>query len=541
MAWGIRKTLGQVLEATAIKYPLNIAVKDPEHCYTYRELNRLSDDMAKGFLAMGIRKGTHVGIFAGNTATNVCTFFALWKIGAVVCPICTTYSRYEVEHCIECADITHMITGMASDGHCEDLCSNFKHQVRLISQREFDEYTKKGSSMSDIELNGYKLQVTCDDDDTILFSSGTTGKSKPVLTSHFNRVTTAHFQAKTLKATARDRYVAVLPMYHCFSITAIVLAAVSVGAMICIPADKHARTILQMIEDEGCTILTAVPTLYASILRRYEEGDYDVSTLRTGMIGGAPYFPEFFRELCEKLDFTLLPSLGATEATAGITAGKLNDSLELRSTSLGKPFPHVLCKVVDPATGEELPIGEKGELCVKGYNIMRGYYKMPEATANSFIDGCWFRTGDLVRKDENGVLYYLGRLKELIIRGGENIIPREVEDMIAQDERVSQVKVIGVPDPHYGEEVCAVIVKAVDAAENSDADGKDADAVTPADITDEEVREIVRSQAANFKVPKYVIFLKEFPLNNVGKTDIKGMKEMARKTLALDRHRDIKL
>lgn len=522
MAWGIRKTLGQVLETMAIMHPSNIAVKDSEHCYTYRQLNKISDDMAKGFLSLGIRKGEHIGIFAGNTATNVCTFFALWKIGAVVCPICTTFSKHEVKHCIESADITYMITGADPSGHCESLCAEFKRKVRLISQRELDSYIKRGASISDVELNGYKLQVRFDDDDTILFSSGTTGVSKPVLTSHFNRVTTAHFQAKTLGATENDRYVAVLPMYHCFSITAIILAAVSVGAMICIPEDKHARTVLKMIEDEGCTILTAVPTLFSSILRRYEEGNYDVSTLRTGMIGGAPYFPEFFREICEKLDFTLVPSLGATEATAGITAGKLTDSLELRSTSLGKPFPHVLCRVIDPITCEELPAGERGELCVKGYNIMRGYYRMPEETEKAFINGCWFRTGDIVKKDEDGVLYYLGRLKELIIRGGENIIPREVEEMIGQDDRIAQVKVIGVPDPHYGEEVCAMVVKS-------------------ADISEEEVRETVRSQAAAFKVPKYVIFLDAFPLNSVGKVDIKGMKEMARETLELERHRDIKL
>ena len=524
MAWGIKKTLGQVLEATAIKYPENIAVKDPEHTYTYAQLNRLSDDIAKGFIAMGIRKGTHVGILAGNTAINVATFYALWKIGAVVCPLCTTYSVNEVGYCIDKGDIAYLITGNAQGGHCEKLSSAFHSKVQIINQRDIDDCIDMGSHMSDVELNGMKNQVTCEDEDTILFSSGTTGRSKPVLTTHFNRVTTAHFQAQTLGATEKDRYVAVLPMYHCFSITAIILAAVDVGAMICIPADRHAATVLQMIEDEGCTILTAVPTLFSAILRRLEEGEYDVSTLRTGMIGGAPYFPEFFVEICEKLDYTLLPSLGATEATAGITAGKLDDPIELRSTSLGKPFPHVLCKVVDIHTHEDLPAGEKGELCVKGYNIMRCYYKMPEETENAFIDGCWFRTGDICRIEESGIIYYCGRLKELIIRGGENIIPSEVEEMIELDPRVDNVKVIGVPDSHHGEEVCAVVIR------------KDNE-----DIDEEDVRNLVRSRAAEYKVPRYVLFVEEFPLNSVGKLDIKGLKEYAKKILELKSHHEIKL
>lgn len=524
MAWGIRKTLGQVLEATAIKYPLNIAVKDSNHCYTYRELNRLSDDMAKGFIAMGIRKGTHVGIFAGNTATNVATFYALWKIGAVVCPICTTYSEHEVRHCIDSADITHLISGSDPSGHCEALCKSFSSIVSVINQKEFSEYIEKGRIYTDVELNGFKNMVQFDDEDTILFSSGTTGISKPVLTTHFNRVSTAYYQAKTIKANARDRYVAVLPMYHCFAITAIVLAAASVGAMLCIPADKHSATILRMIEEEGCTILTAVPTLFASILRRQETEHYDVSTLRTGMIGGAPYFPEFFCEICDKLDFRLVPSLGATEATAGITAGRLSDSLELRSTSLGRPFPHVLCKAVDINTQQEVPAGERGELCVKGYNIMREYYNMPEETAAAFLDGCWFRTGDIVRIDSDGVIYYSGRLKELIIRGGENIIPLEVENLIGRDDRISQVKIIGVPDPFYGEEVCAVIVTHEGA-----------------NVSEDDIKQLVRTQAAGFKVPRYVLFMDRFPLNKVGKTDIKGLKAIALERLGLERHRDILL
>ena len=301
-------------------------------------------------------------------------------------------------------------------------------------------------------------------------------------------------------------------MYHCFSLTATVLAAMSAGACVCFPADRRSQTILQTIEQERCTVLTAVPTLFSALLRRLETLEVDLSSLKKGMIGGSTYSEDFFNQISRTLDFTLLSSLGQTEATAGLTACSMDDPLPIRARTIGRFFPLVEGSIRNPRTNQALAPGQEGEICVRGYNVMEGYYKLPDATAKVIDADGWLHTGDLGSMDENGYVRYTGRLKELIIRGGENIAPSELEDILSTDSRILQAKVIGVPDRHYTEEICACIVK-------------------EGNLTDDDVRTLIASRAADFKVPKYVLFLDNLPMTAVGKVDLRALRKQAAEIL----------
>lgn len=280
------------------------------------------------------------------------------------------------------------------------------------------------------------------------------------------------------------------------------------GAAVCFPADRRSHTILRTIEQERCTVLSAVPTLFSALLRRLETMEVDLSSLQKGMIGGSTYSEDFFLQITRAMDFTLLSSLGQTESTAGLTSCTMDDPLPVRARTIGRFFPLLEGSIRHKDTNQPLGPGEEGEICVRGFNVMQGYYRLPEATKKVIDPEGWLHTGDLGRLDENGYVTYTGRLKELIIRGGENIAPSELEQILATDSRILQVKVIGVPDPHYTEEICACIVK----------DGN---------LTSDDVRRLIADAAAEFKVPKYVLFMDALPMTAVGKVDLRALRRQA--------------
>lgn len=499
-------TLGVFLHRQAERCGAREALVQGDHRMDYAGLLEASGLTAQKLLTAGVRKGRHVALLMNDGPQQVVLLFALWRIGAVPVPLCTSLTLPELENSLRLANVEMLLIddecrGVFFPELCRELTAVAQDRIITVGPLGAAEYTALSTLPPAAEeaLRAAEGAVTPEDDDLILFTSGSTGSSKPVLTSHFNRVNTMLAQAAALDADENDRFCSVLPMYHCFSLTAVVLAALAVGACLCFPQSRHTTDILETIEKERCTVLTAVPTLFSALLRRQREQKADIHTLRTGMIGGSHYPAAFFRQICEELDYALLPSLGQTEATAGITSGGVTDSLSLRSETIGKPFPGVsVC--IRAQDGTEQHRGQAGELCIRGFNVMRGYYRQPEATRAVLDPEGWLHTGDMARLDSQGFLRYAGRLKELIIRGGENIYPGELEEILLVDPRIADCRVLGVPDPHYMEEICACVVS------------REA-------ITAEEVRELLRGKVSYFKIPRYVLFFDALPLLPSGKPD----------------------
>lgn len=516
----LHQTLGGFLHTQADLYADNDALVSENVKYTYSQLLRSSSDEAKRLLSAGIRRGTHVGIWSNDSPDMMVLMFALWRLGAVAMPICTSFGTSELEGLIEDGDMEYMLidSGYKDSSFpklCRQLSCPSQSHIIAMNHVEASGYPRISDypCAGDGELDYAEKQVNEDDTDTILFTSGSTGKSKPVETSHFSRMNTLLAQAKALEATQKDRFCSVLPLYHCFSLTAVVLAAVAAGACVCFPKSRRTQDILNCIEKERCTVLTAVPTLFSAIMRRQSEMRADISSLRTGMIGGSTYPPDMFVRICRELDYTLLPSLGQTEATAGITSGRLSDNLYIRSTTLGVAFSNVELKIKvdnDKPQGS----GNPGEICIRGFNVMKGYYRQQEVT-RQVIDGeGWLHTGDMGWLDSDNRLHYSGRIKNLIIRGGENIFPEEVEHVLLSDSRIAECKVVGVPDPHYIEELCACVVL--------NPGGK---------LGEQEVRDAVAALLSPFKVPRYVMFLDSLPRTTTGKIDGVSLKAMVRQKL----------
>jgi fatty-acyl-CoA synthase len=374
-----------------------------------------------------------------------------------------------------------------------------------------------GHKLSKEILAAAKSQVCASDSDMILFTSGTSGSPKGVITTHYSRVNNVRAQALVLDATYTDKFLIVLPMFHCFSLSASILAAMAVGACVCFPENRRTKTILKTIEENKCTILTAVPTLFSAILARNDIKDYDLSTLRTGLIGGSTYPPSLFRKICNELGFELLPSLGQTEATAGITAGRFSDSMEVKSQTVGRFLEHIEGSIKD-MDGNLLSQGQQGEICIRGYNVMQGYYKRPDLTKMVIDNDGWLHTGDIGYIDDQLNIHLTGRIKDMIIRGGENIAPSEIEDVIADLPGIRQVKVVGVPDDHYIEEICACIVCTDDSK-----------------VTPDEIRQYLKGFLAYYKIPKHIVFIDSLPMNQNNKVDINKCKDKALQILSAQR------
>lgn len=497
------KTIGAVLTETSRKYPHRAALVDEEHTYTYRQLDRLTDKLAGGLLGKGIRPGQHVAVLAGDSVNTLIHFYALWKLGAVVVPLCAAYLAGEIAERLREADADWLLC--SGDGNAAG-----KPGLRTLPMGGDAELRRLCGPpcAPPEEVERRKGAVRPEDTDMILFTSGSGGAAKPVETTHFSRVHLMDLQAKLLHASEEDIFCASLPMHHCFSLTATILAAVSVGACVCFPADRHGVTLLETIQRRRCTVFNAVPTLFSVLLRRLEERPWDLSSLRIGLMGGSAYSPEFYMRVSEKLGCVILPSYGQTEATAGLTAASEEDPPELRARSVGRFLPGIQGSIRDPRSGVPLPPGEIGEICVRGCGVMKGYYRRPELTRQAIDPEGWLHTGDLGEMDEDGFLFYRGRWKELIIRGGENISPHEIETVLKSSPRIQAAKVVGLPDPHYIEEVCACVSGAPD-------------------ITEEEVRNLAASRLARFKVPKYVLLLPKLPMTSTGKPDVAELKRMA--------------
>lgn len=514
----IQKTIGDVLSDIAQKYPARLAVIDAHGSLTYRALDEQTDELAKGLMTQGIEYGSRVGVWAEDCGDTLQYFYAVWKLGAVLVPLCLGYTAQELCNCVQAADLNFLLVGKdRGDPAARRAAASLPDSVRVLWINEMEttkQLRRAAKRVGGAAWEACRRTVCPDSTDTILFTSGTTGAVRPVVSDHFARVNLMVEQARILDATEHDIFCSALPTYHCFALTANILAAMSVGACVCYPADRHGATILKTVEEHRCTILTAVPTLFSVLLRRMQEGSYNISSLRAGLIGGSTYAPDFYRRLCRELGYSVLPSLGQTEATAAITAASCTDSEEMRMRSVGKYIPGIEGSIRDVKTSCTLAAGEIGEICVRGYSVMRGYFRRPEDTARVIDADGWLHTGDLGKMDEDGNVYYIGRKKEIIIRGGENIAPSEIENLLLEDKRVWLCKVIGVPDEHYIEEVCACVV-------------------LQSAMTDDDVRALLLGRLASYKQPKYIFIMDTLPLTPSGKVDVKKLKAIALERIAM--------
>lgn len=529
MAELIHLTAGKLLERTAELFPDHEAVVYPERGlrYTYAEFDRLCRQTAKGLMKLGVEKGDHVAIWASNIPEWLAAQFATAKIGAVLVTINTNFQIAELDYLLAHSDVTSLIImdSYRQTSYVEmvnKLIPELKtcERGRLRSKRypflrtvlyigdqrppgmhRWDSLLKDAESVTDAALDGRMDSLDKDDCIHMQYTSGTTGFPKGVMLSHFNIVNNAANTAECMKLTPSDRLCIPVPFFHCFGCVLGVLACVSAGAAM-IPIEQFSPpAVLKTVEQEACTALHGVPTMFIALLNDSRFSEYDLSHVRTGIMAGSPCPAEVMKEVIGKMGMAgITIAYGQTEASPVITQTRTDDPFERRVETAGRALPHIEIKIVRPGTSQEAARGEQGELCTRGYHVMKGYYKNQEATEEAIDKDGWLHTGDLAVMDEDGYCKITGRLKDMLIRGGENIYPREIEEMLYRHPAVADVQVVGVPDPKYGEEAAAWIRL------------KDGQIASPEDI-----RTFCKEHIARYKVPRYVLFTDEYPMTASGK------------------------
>lgn len=503
-------TTGELLKMTAERFPERAALEYCSQIWNYRELDVQTDELAAGLLALGVKKGARLAIWADTNSNTILLFYATLKIGAIPVMINPGLGVMEIARLLYVARADFLALGENCDSdYLSALLDLFP--LKSIPILSIGGRPKAGLlGISELRQNGHKLSpalltkamraVTPEDSALILFTSGTTSEPKAVITSHYARVNSGIQQAYDLDATEQDRFCVAMPLFHCFCISANVMAAIAVGGCLYLPPGRHTADIRDAFKVGHCTILSSVPTMFHALIGRNGFDPKDYATLRIGLIGGSFYPPSLFCKIEQTMGFTLLSSLGQTEATAGITVSSPADSLEIRSTTVGHFMAHVEGKLVDQKNGSNLPYGKSGEICVRGYVVMDGYCGQPGLTKMAIDSAGWLHTGDAGWLDEAGNIHLVARIKKLIIRGGENISPAEVEQYILDDPRIAECKVVGVPDEHYGEEICACVVR-----------------VPGMKPTLETLRVSLAGKLADYKLPRYLLCLDQLPRTGMGK------------------------
>jgi len=508
-----------------------------DYTRTYAEFKEDVDTFARSLIALGVRPGDKVAIWATNVPQWFITFWAATKIGAVLVTVNTAYKIHEAEYLLRQSD-THtlvMIDGFKDANYVEimrELVPELEHtepgkpirSARLPFLRNIItiESRQKGClSWEDaIALADkvpieevYRRAIMLDKHDVcnMQYTSGTTGFPKGVMLTHYNVVNNGKTIGDNMDLSTADRMLIHVPMFHCFGMVLAMTAAVTHGATMCpIPAFSP-KLSLECITREKITCCHGVPTMFIAMLEHEDFDKTDFSHMRTGIMAGSPCPIKVMRDVIEKMNMKEITIVyGQTEASPGCTMSRVDDPIEVRVNTVGRALPGVECKIVHPETGEDLPDNVDGEFVARGYNIMKGYYKMPAATAAAIDKDGWLHTGDLARRDENGNFKITGRIKDMIIRGGENIYPKEIEDFLYTHPKVSDVQVVGVPDKQYGEEIMAWIIPKAGVT-----------------ITEEEIKDYVRNHMAKHKTPRYVVFVDSFPMNAAGKILKYKMREMA--------------
>ena len=494
--------------------------------WTYREFDADTDALARGLLGAGIQARDRVGIWSPNCAEWVLLQFATAKIGAILVNINPAYRSHELEFVLRQSEVRLLVSaesfktsnyramiGEASGG------LDGLERVIFLGTPEWDELFTSGQSGDAGALAGREAELTFDDPINIQYTSGTTGFPKGATLSHHNILNNGFFIGEMCGYTERDRVCIPVPFYHCFGMVLGNLAAVTHGACIVIPAPgfEPAAT-LRATAEERCTSLYGVPTMFIAELALPDFADYDLSTLRTGIMAGSPCPVEVMKRVISEMHMAEVTiAYGMTETSPVSCQTRPDDDTERRVSTVGRVHPHVEVKIVNPDNGLVLPRGEPGEMCTRGYSVMLGYWNEPEKTAEAIDAGRWMHTGDLAVMDEAGYLNIVGRIKDMVIRGGENVYPREVEEFLYTHPAIEDVQVVGVPDEKYGEELCAW-VKLRPGGE----------------LTEEDVRAFCVGKIAHYKVPRYVRFTEEFPMTVTGKVQKFKMRETSVAELGLE-------
>lgn len=523
------KTIGEWLEKWAAETPDKEAVvySDRNLRFTYSQLNERVDNLAKGFMEIGVKKGSNVGIWATNVPDWLTVLYACAKLGAVAVTVNTNYKQSELEYvcqnsdmhtlCIidrdRSSDFVGMVYNMLPElktcqrGHLNSSKFPVMKNVVFIGQEKYrgmyniPELLLLGkNSLREEEYIGIKKSVSCHDVVNMQYTSGTTGFPKGVMLSHHNITNNGFLTGEHMKFTADDRLCVCVPLFHCFGVVLATMNVITHGCTEVMVEKFDPLVTLASIHKERCTSVYGVPTMFIAELNHPMFDMFDLSSLRVGIMAGALCPIELMRQVEEKMFMKVTSVYGLTEASPGMTHTRVEQSFEERCTTVGYEFEHTEVAVLNPETGEECPIGVQGELCNRGYNTMKGYYKNPQATAEAIDANGWLHSGDLGIKDENGNYRITGRIKDMIIRGGENIYPREIEEFLYKFPGIKDVQVAGIPSKKYGEEVGAFIIPQEGA-----------------DLHESDIKEFCKGKIAHYKIPKYVLFVEGFPLTGSGK------------------------
>jgi len=532
-------TLGQLLDEAVAAHPDNEAIVyvDRDLKMTYRQFGDVVDNLAKGLMSLGIKEGNKVAVWATNIPYWVALQFATAKIGAILLTVNTSYKNAELAYLLEQSETENLfiIDGYQDTDYLQtvyDLVPELKTQERgkLKSERfphlrrvfflgpekhrglySLPEVMSMAAMTTDDAYSKRQEGLNPHDVVNMQYTSGTTGFPKGVMLSHYNIGNNGLYIGANQNFSHKDRLCLPVPLFHCFGCVLGVLAAISHSATLVITEKFDPVQVMTAVEQERCTALYGVPTMFIAILEHTLFNKFDFSSLRTGIMAGSPCPVHIMRQVIDKMNMSEITiCYGLTEASPVITQTLPADNMQRRTETVGKVMPHIEMKIVDPETNQTLEPGQQGELCCRGYNVMEGYYNMEEATTKAIDSDGWLHSGDLGVIDESGYLAITGRYKDMIIRGGENIYPREIEEYLFGLDAIMDVQVVGVPSKKYGEEVGAFIIK---------KDG--------VDLTTEDVQDFCRGQISRYKIPKHITFVDGYPMTASGKIQKYKLQEMS--------------
>ena len=520
------ETIDENLRKTVAKFPNNDALISAHQHYraTYTEFYEQVTAVAKGLIALGVKSGDRVGIWSPNCYEWTLLQYATAKIGAIMVNINPAYRTSELIYVINQSGLSYIFSAIQfKTSHYKKMIEDAREFTDTLRKEVYwgeswEYFLAQGKKVSDEKLQAYEAKVQFDDPVNIQYTSGTTGNPKGVTLTHHNILNNAYFIGIRMNYTDKDRVCIPVPFYHCFGMVIGNLCCTAHGATMVIPNDSFDATkTLEAVERERCTSLYGVPTMFISELYTLDRHPYDLSSLRTGVMAGALCPPEIMKRVKEQMNMhEITICYGMTETSPVSTQTRIGVPFEKQIHSVGTIQDHIEIKIINPETKAIVPRGESGELCTRGYSVMLKYWNSPQATAQVIDEQRWMHSGDLAMMDEDGYIHISGRIKDLIIRGGENISPKEIEDFLYTYEGVMDAQVIGVPSKKFGEEVMAWI--------------KPNEGVT---LTEEELRNFCKDRIAHYKVPRYWKFVNEFPMTISGKIRKVEMREIAAEELGL--------